>query len=35
MKSDVEIAQEAKMNPIAEVAKELMIPAEELERKFK
>ncbi|WP_094604259.1 Formate--tetrahydrofolate ligase [Sporomusa silvacetica DSM 10669] len=31
MKSDVEIAQEAKMNPIAEVAKELMIPAEELE----
>ncbi|MBP2637448.1 MAG: fhs 3 [Firmicutes bacterium] len=31
MKSDVEIAQEAKMNPIVEVAKELMIPAEELE----
>ncbi|SDF00767.1 formate--tetrahydrofolate ligase [Sporomusa acidovorans] len=31
MKSDVEIAQEAKMNPISEVAKELMIPAEELE----
>lgn len=31
MKSDVEIAQEAKMNPIAQVAKELMIPAEELE----
>lgn len=31
MKSDVEIAQAAKMSPIAEVAKELMIPAEELE----
>lgn len=31
MKSDVEIAQEAKMNPITEVAKELMIPGEELE----
>ncbi|SMC46885.1 formate--tetrahydrofolate ligase [Sporomusa malonica] len=31
MKSDVEIAQEAKMNAIVEVAKELEIPAEELE----
>jgi formate--tetrahydrofolate ligase len=30
-KSDVEIAQEAKMSPIVDVAKELEIPAEELE----
>lgn len=31
MKSDVEIAQAAQMNPIVEVARELEIPAEELE----
>ncbi len=31
MKTDVEIAQEAKMNPIMDVARELAIPAEELE----
>lgn len=31
MKSDVEIAQEAKMKPITEVAEQLAIPADELE----
>ena len=31
MKSDVEIAQEAKMKPITEVAQQLAIPADELE----
>ena len=31
MKSDVEIAQEAKMKPIVEVAEELEISEEELE----
>ena len=31
MKSDVEIAQEAQMKPITEVAEQLAIPADELE----
>ena len=31
MKSDVEIAQEAQMKPIVEVAEQLAIPADELE----
>lgn len=31
MKSDVEIAQEAQMKPIVEIAKQLDIPEEELE----